>query len=186
MLIDNITASFEKLVQDNSRVRAADKLCQHALAVLDRSAAQILAIQLDQIKSNQDGIVTVAEYARPLALVTMASPSSRNEFAGRCRQRKPRRKVAAVAGHESDTGRVAARHDTEAVMFDFVNPARPYRWLLGRRWQARLIKTRNAPSTQTQQNHGRLNRGADKKSRIVWRALSLGIGFGSDQTIRKF
>ena len=60
MLIDNITASFEKLVQDNSRVRAADKLCQHALAVLDRSAAQILAIQLDQIKSNQDGIVTVA------------------------------------------------------------------------------------------------------------------------------
>ena len=43
--------------------------------------------------------------------------------------------------------------------------SRPYRWLLGRRWQARLIKTRNAPSTQTQQNHGRLNRAADTNSR---------------------
>jgi len=41
-------------------------------------------------------------------------------------------------------------------MFDFVNPARPYRWLLGRRWQARLNETRSTPHTRTQHRKQRV------------------------------
>ena len=67
--------------------------------------------------------------ARPLALVTMASPSSRNEFAGSAPTASAASgnrdvKSTAVTCHEPHTGRIAACHDAKTVVFDLVNPIR--------------------------------------------------------------
>jgi hypothetical protein len=71
---------------------------------------------------------------------------------GRSRQRKPRREVIAVARYEPDDGSIAASHDAESVMLDFVNPIRPCRRFLGRGRQAGFDEMADTPSRQ----HGRL------------------------------
>ena len=60
MFKDNVTNTFEKLVQDNPRMRATHKLCQLALTVLNGRSARILAFQLDQIETNEQRIAIVA------------------------------------------------------------------------------------------------------------------------------
>jgi hypothetical protein len=73
MLKEDVAIAFEELIQNESRPDLPACAC-----VLERPASQILAIQCDQIESNQFRIVTViavgrsSNTARPLALVTMA------------------------------------------------------------------------------------------------------------------
>ena len=60
MLKEDVAVPFEKLVQDNPRMRATHKLCQLALTVLNGRSARILAFQLDQIETNEQRIAIVA------------------------------------------------------------------------------------------------------------------------------
>jgi antitoxin (DNA-binding transcriptional repressor) of toxin-antitoxin stability system len=50
--------------------------------------------------------------------------------------RKPCAEIVAIAREQPDTPVVAPREDAEAIVLDFVNPARARRWLLSRAGQA--------------------------------------------------
>jgi hypothetical protein len=65
-------------------------------------------------------------------------------------ERKPCRKIIAVAGEQPHAGTIASRHYAEAIVLDFVNPIRAGRWSLGRGRQARFDKADRTTVTHTQ------------------------------------
>src|SRR6516165_2007863 len=97
--------------------------------------------------------------ARPLSSVQIASPSMRNERPGSAcsaatASGKAGREIVAVACEQSNTGTVTPRHDTEAVMLEFVQPARAGRRGLSRRRQTRLDDPQTGAGTLTQRHGG--------------------------------
>jgi hypothetical protein len=82
----DVAVATKNLVHDNARMRAAHQLCQCALALLDWRAAQLLAVEFDQVESDQHRGVAMSLVADQVeygeALVTIASPSIRNERPG--------------------------------------------------------------------------------------------------------
>ena len=123
-------------------MRGANELGQLALAVLDWSASQILALELDQIEGAQHRIAAMArpadefEYREAFVVgddrlaVDQKRPTRQRR--DRCRgKRKPGSEIVAVAADKPDTACVAPGHDAEAVVLDLVNPVRPGRRSLG-------------------------------------------------------
>jgi hypothetical protein len=86
-------------------------------------------------------------------LVTIASPSSRNDWADNALTASTasgnRAVKSSVAGDQPDTGTVTAGHDAEAIVLDFVNPAVPGRWPFGWGRQARIDVAGSAAGTKT-------------------------------------
>ena len=129
-------------VEHDAGMRGADELRQLALAMLDWPAAQILALQLDQIEGAKHGVTAMTCPANQLehghALFVgddrLAVDQERAAGKGRDRrrgERKPRCEIVAVASEEPDAGSVTPSHNAEAVVLDLVNPVSPGRRPLG-------------------------------------------------------
>src|SRR6516164_361641 len=82
---------------------------------------------------------------------------------GQCRngsdnERKARCEIITVPRDEPDTRTISPGHNAKAIMFDFVNPARPGRCGLSWRRQARLDNAQPGAGTLTQRHRRNIMR----------------------------
>ena len=137
------------LVEGDALVGMTEKFRQDALALPDRRAPQVLAIEFEQVEREQHGggIVTVpadqVENGEPLSLQTTASPSIQaraHRQHSQCRDdlREAACEVIALPGEQPHAPVSAPGHDAESVVLDLVNPAATFGRLLGRTRKAGL------------------------------------------------
>ena len=143
MLENDLAAALKMLIEHDAGTRAANELRQLALAVLNRSAAQVLALKLNEIEGAEHRGPAVSlspdklEHGKTV-LVGDDRLAVDQERVGRerrhCRhgERKSIREIVTVAGKQSDTGTIASGHDAEAVVLDLMNPSITRWWSLGR------------------------------------------------------
>ena len=145
---------FQVLVQPQARSALAQDARQRRLADLDRLAAQVGAVQLQQVEGVEEGVGLVAAAAQDVeprqpALVAahhlavdQAGPHL-EVVHGLDHERKAVRPVVAAPGNQPDADGIAPRHQAIAVVLDFVNPVGAGRRAVGRGRQARLDETQN-------------------------------------------
>ena len=148
-------------IQDNARGRRpADKLCQDDFAPLDRQLAHIVTVQLEQIERAQYGVgmrrASAPDQVEDGEPVLIADDCLAIDKAGTCGQRLDRARyrretlgeVVAFPSEKPHAGGIPPRYDAEAVMLDFVDPARARRWPPGQAGQARFNSAVRAAATQ--------------------------------------
>jgi len=116
-------------------MRAAQQLRQQPFSLLDRPPAQILAVELEQVKGAMYGCrdcAVAADQIKDSEPVVIAN----NRFAvdqaranaklthRHCNKRNPGREIVSGAGDQPHAGTIPARQDPEAIMIDFVQPSR--------------------------------------------------------------
>ena len=143
---------------------------QRVLSILKPRPAKVFAVEFDQIEGTEHGgvvakpITESVEY-REAAFVdhdglTVHDARSHRQARDRVDDlREACREIVAIAGEQAHAFGVAARNDAETVVLDLVNPACPFRRLLGWSRQAGKYGGRSLTGKHTTLVwHSRFNR----------------------------
>jgi len=142
---DDCAIASEMLIERDAVADASEELGECRFAPLERPPAQVHAVELNQIKGAQYGVMIakpIAEDIEHRETVLVDHDGFTVEHARANRQAfdcggdlgKARGEIVAIARKEANTPGIAPGEDAETVVLDFVNPAWSGWRFLGRAW----------------------------------------------------
>ena len=149
---DDSAVGVKVFVEGDPVLHAAEEVGQRMLTILQPRPSEVLAVEFDQIESAEHGgvvtkpITEIVEH-REAAFVDRDGLAVHNARPHRQASdriddlREARREIVAAAGKQPHAVGVSPSDDAKAIVLDFVNPAGPRRWHLGRPRQAGLKRT---------------------------------------------
>ena len=128
---------------------------ERGFAALNWLAAQILAVEFEEIEGEEEGVrlvATAAQDVEPGQPALVAADDLAVDQAGADLEvvhglddeRKAARPIVAAPRDQPDADRTAPGHEPETVVLDLVDPVRARRRAVGRRREARLDETQNS------------------------------------------